>query len=571
MKQIQMNQSKNLSVNDAYDLFIRKCRVKNLSQASIVSYENKIHPFVDYCEGGLISAVTIDTVDGFTNHLKTEHNVNDVSVVSYLRSVRAFLYYCMECNYMTTFKIHLPKAQKDIKETYSNEQLEKLLAKPDLNSCSFTEFKTWVFENYMLATGNRLSTALNVHIKDIDFDNGMIMLRKTKNRRQQLIPLSASLSEILREYLDIRGGNPDDFLFCNNYGEQASNRTWQTLVYRYNIKHATVDYEIIDRVNKFGDAYEAIYVDNGTIKSKVLDNACSYPVYDDMGEYIAFIEHWTDAYTAISFWNVYYPTYVEHWDNEGGEMRLTSTDNSVGLPIHYHNFNDEDYNFGVALLNDIKPIMDALEDVMAKMSDSIYVNVMNPMPVAIGQRIESSIPADAVGYVMNLDVGDFKYANCSLDYNSIKLYLDNMKQFLNDVACMPSVLGSSTNIANISEVSMQILLMMASVYADENKKWLNIGFQKRFEMFKKILGMQGIKVDSDVEVIYNVAMPVASTEMIANLKTLQEMGAISKETIMEKTEYVSDVEVEKKRLSGENVSQNVSQKVDNPSEEVGIK
>lgn len=59
MKQIQMNQSKNLSVNDAYDLFIRKCRVKNLSQASIVSYENKIHPFVDYCEGGLISAVTI--------------------------------------------------------------------------------------------------------------------------------------------------------------------------------------------------------------------------------------------------------------------------------------------------------------------------------------------------------------------------------------------------------------------------------------------------------------------------------------------------------------------------------
>ena len=199
-------------------------------------------------------------------------------------------------------------------------------------------------------------------------------------------------------------------------------------------------------------------------------------------------------------------------------------------------------------------IMDALEDVMAKMSDSIYVNVMNPMPVAIGQRIESSIPADAVGYVMNLDVGDFKYANCSLDYNSIKLYLDNMKQFLNDVACMPSVLGSSTNIANISEVSMQILLMMASVYADENKKWLNIGFQKRFEMFKKILGMQGIKVDSDVEVIYNVAMPVASTEMIANLKTLQEMGAISRETIMEKTEYVSDVEVEKKRLSGENVN-----------------
>ena len=331
-------------------------------------------------------------------------------------------------------------------------------------------------------------------------------------------------------------------------------------------QYSTVDYEIIDRVNKFGDAYEAVYVDNGVIKSKVLDNACSYPVYDDIGEYISFIEYWTDAYTNISFWNVYYPTYVEHWDNEGGELRLVSTDKSVGLPIHYHNFNDEDYTKGVALLNDIRPIMDALEDTMAKMSDSIYVNVLNPMPVAIGQRIESSIPSDAVGFVMNLDVGDFKYANCSLDYNSIKLYLDNMKQFLNDVACMPSVLGSSTNIANISEVSMQILLMMANVYADENKKWLNIGFQERFDMFKKILDMQGISVNGDVEVIYNVSMPVASTEMIANLKALQEMGAISKETIMEKTEYVSDVDVEKKRLEGENVSRETNVDVDNPSE-----
>ena len=138
--------------------------------------------------------------------------------------------------------------------------------------------------------------------------------------------------------------------------------------------------------------------------------------------------------------------------------------------------------------------------------------------------------------------------------------LDNM---LNDISCIPSVLGSSTNIANVSSVAMQILYAMAQVNADETKKWLNIGFRERFERFKKILSMQGISVESDVDVIYNVSMPVATTEMIENLKALQEMGAISRETIMEKSDIVSDVEVEKKRLSGEKVSQNVSQKVDN--------
>ena len=102
---------------------------------------------------------------------------------------------------------------------------------------------------------------------------------------------------------------------------------------------------------------------------------------------------------------------------------------------------------------------------------------------------------------------------------------------------------------------------MASVFADENKKWLNIGFKERFKMFKKILSMQGINVDDDVDVIYNVSMPVASTEMVANLKALQEMGAISRETIMEKTEYVSDVEVEKKRLASEKPIDNGAEKV----------
>ena len=336
-------------------------------------------------------------------------------------------------------------------------------------------------------------------------------------------------------------------------------------------QYETVDYQILDRVNKFGDSYEFVYIDNGVIKSKVLDSACSYPVYDELGEYLAFIETWTDVFSSITYWNVYYPTYVEHWSNEGADEHLVSTTMAIGLPIHYHNFNDEDYNFGVSMLTDIKPIMDELEDIMSKMGDAIYVNSLNPMNVAIGQRIESSIPADAVGYVLNLDAGDYKVVSASMDYNTIKLYLDNLKQMLNDISCIPSVLGSSTNIANVSSVAMQILYAMAQVNADETKKWLNIGFRERFERFKKILSMQGISVESDVDVIYNVSMPVATTEMIANLKALQEMGAISKETIMEKSDIVSDVEVEKKRLSGENVSQDVSQKVDIPSKEVEIK
>lgn len=314
----------------------------------------------------------------------------------------------------------------------------------------------------------------------------------------------------------------------------------------------SVDYHILDKVNKYGDAYEYIFVENGVIKSKVFDSADSYPVYTDSGEYIAFIEFYEDVYTNIAHWNVYYPSFVEYWTNENGTYILKDTKiNLSGLPIHYHNISDEDDMFGVSVLNDLKPILDTLEDILAKMGDAIYVNTLNPLPVALGQRIENTIPADATGYVLNLDNGDYKVVSTTMDYNTIKLYLDNMKNMLDDIACFPTALSGNTNIANVSSVSLQMLFHMAIGKAYENEKWLDKGFRERFNKMKDILAMQGIDVNGDVAVEYNIAIPVATDEVVNNLKTMREIGAISIDTVMEKSDLIKDVAVEKERLAAE--------------------
>lgn len=237
MEKITMSKKSNLSIQEAFDLFIRKCKIKNLTDLSISSYEKKMvhfYEFIDKSEP--ITAVTKDTVDDYILWLRENTEANDITINSYLRSVRAFLYFCMEDRYIPTFKIQLIKAEKKIKETYTDDELVRLLEKPDVDNCSFSCYKTWVFENYLLGTGNRISTALDLHIGDINFQSGVIILRKTKNRKQQIIPLSATLAEILQGYLQIRGGEADDYVFCNEYGEQASCRTYQQLVRRYNRK-----------------------------------------------------------------------------------------------------------------------------------------------------------------------------------------------------------------------------------------------------------------------------------------------------------------------------------------------
>ncbi|HHU74780.1 MAG TPA: phage portal protein, partial [Clostridiales bacterium] len=152
------------------------------------------------------------------------------------------------------------------------------------------------------------------------------------------------------------------------------------------------------------------------------------------------------------------------------------------------------------------------------------------------------------------DNGDYKTVSTMMDYQTIKLYLDNIKEMISQVGCMPSVFGNS-NVANVSEVSLKMLFHMATVNAMETEKWLNIGLQDRFKKIKKLLELQGIKVDGNVSVEYNLSIPVDTDEVVRNIKAMREMGAISIDTAMEKSGIIKDISAEKERLENESKSE----------------
>ncbi|KHO38930.1 portal protein [Clostridium tetani] len=321
-----------------------------------------------------------------------------------------------------------------------------------------------------------------------------------------------------------------------------------TKVYRKG-KYNRTDYKILDNVLKFGDTFEYIYIEGDRIKSKIIKSEDSYPVYsEDTGEYIGFIEHWTSCSNNVSYYNIYYPDRVEVWNNEGGELqKVNEYINISGLPIHYKNFNDR---FGRSELEDIKPILDQIEDILSKMTDAVYTLSLNPIPVSIGQRIEGTIPSEAVGYSLNLDVGSFSFVNAEMDYNTIKLLLDTLHKKLETVASIPSVATGNTNVANVSEVSLSMLYSLSSVKAMMNEQWLRNGFEDRWEVIRQLLEMQGKKFNDDdyVDVEFNYSKPVNSEELLKNLRNQWEMGAISLQTIIEKSNLTTDVQAELERL-----------------------
>ena len=233
---MSMGRNTQLTVQEAFEMFIRSCTVKNLSERTIKTYRHHYSLLVRFkSSDDLIESINKSVIEDYVLFLRGNTSANDITINSYLRSLRAFLYYCMENNYLPRFKIEIPKAEKKIKETYSMDELERLLMKPDVKTCDFSEYKIWVLENYLLGTGNRISSALNLKIKDIDFYNATILVQKTKSRKQQIIPLSNSLNSILQEYLTYRGGEGEDYLFCNMYGERANLRSVQEMVCKYNL------------------------------------------------------------------------------------------------------------------------------------------------------------------------------------------------------------------------------------------------------------------------------------------------------------------------------------------------
>lgn len=262
MNTIKMQKkASNITIKEVYDKFIRFKRIKNVSDSTISFYDSCMKSFDSYfsLENG-INTLNKDVYFGYIEYLQNKADkLSDVSINSYLRGLRVFLKHCMSEKYIREFKVELIRQTETIKEPYTSVELNKLLEKPDVKKCDFAEYRTWALENFFLGTGVRLSTAVSIKIKEIDFENFLIKLSRTKNRSQQYIPLSNNLAQILKEYLEYRGGELEDYLFCNKFGKQLTTEGAKTAVQRYNERRG------VERtsIHLFRHTFAKLWVTNG--------------------------------------------------------------------------------------------------------------------------------------------------------------------------------------------------------------------------------------------------------------------------------------------------------------------
>lgn len=242
MKKIKMNVSNSITFEEGCKEYLDNCKARNLRNGTIKHYRDTINQLYKYIDKDiLIEDLTLKTFEDFIVTLRDNDAMNDVTLYTYARDLKTLLYFFMKQEYMPTFKIKLIKADKQPIETYTDDDLKKMLKKPNLKKCTFQEYKCWVIVNFLLSTGIRQHSLINIKIKDIDFDNEVVYVNVTKNRKPLIIPLNNDILKIIKEYLRYRSHeSKDDYLFCNIFGKQLTKSTVYHGLWQYN-KNRGVD------------------------------------------------------------------------------------------------------------------------------------------------------------------------------------------------------------------------------------------------------------------------------------------------------------------------------------------
>lgn len=236
MKKLTIKLENDLTFKEGFNEFIYNCKVRNLREGTIKHYKESYISIARYFdENILIKNINKKTFEKFILKCQENEKIGSQTLHTYSRDLKTILYFFMNNNYMSTFKITLTKVDKKPIETYTDDELRRLLEKPNLKKSSFSNYRNYCIVATLLSTGIRLSSLINIKIKDLDFDNEVVNIMHTKNRKALIIPLNQSIVKIIKQYLKVRQHKSDnDYLFCNVYGKQLTKSSITSAIYSYN-------------------------------------------------------------------------------------------------------------------------------------------------------------------------------------------------------------------------------------------------------------------------------------------------------------------------------------------------
>lgn len=231
-KRLTMNTRKGRPFAEVWREFITSQTAKGVSEITLRNYHQVLHNISKYFDIEMpmdeLSKKDFEVMVVEMRDADLAHN----TIATYVRVVKTFLNWCRAEN-IANIEVPNIKEKETVKETYTDEELDLLLRRPDAD-CQFCEYRNWVIINFLLNSGCRAATVRNIQNRDVSLADSQVVFRHTKNGKIQVIPLCSRMVNVLRGYMAVRGGNAADYVFCDVYGGMLSENALRLALEKYN-------------------------------------------------------------------------------------------------------------------------------------------------------------------------------------------------------------------------------------------------------------------------------------------------------------------------------------------------
>ncbi len=214
------------------------------------SYDGQIfilRSFDNFCKDYSVQnyEITKEIAENWSTSRNGECETYRSSRISVMRNFALFLSERGYQTYMQPFvfrrdKLHTPYifTREEIKRIFD------ILDAMEFSSKAVYQHKVYPMLYRMLyACGFRINEVLGLSLKDVDLDNGIVHLIKTKRNIERLVPMSNSLTEYCRNYAsDVHRSHNEDFPFifnmhCEPYCVSAIERNFREITWKAGISY----------------------------------------------------------------------------------------------------------------------------------------------------------------------------------------------------------------------------------------------------------------------------------------------------------------------------------------------
>lgn len=226
-------------MNDYYSMFSDYLTNQKSNSANTrESYLHDVLTFLEFLSERSLTPIEANeiTIQHFVDHLH-DLNRSPTTVSRNLASVRCFYKFLIFrgiLEYNPAKAIKLEKTVKKLPQVLSGEDIERLLAQPDITEPKGCRDKAML--ELLYATGIRVSELINLNIKDVNLRSGVLYCKGSKGIRP--IPMYPSAVVAVSDYIYrmrglIAGPESENALFVNLNGGRLTRQGFWKIVKGY--------------------------------------------------------------------------------------------------------------------------------------------------------------------------------------------------------------------------------------------------------------------------------------------------------------------------------------------------